>query len=183
MPRWLAVVLGLAVLLGGALAIVVTFSARDASRVSAVPGPGQAFPDLCAEHREPPDGFAYNSRPPTSGPHQPRLVQRDRRRLDDDQLLHALELGNVVLAYGGRRPPAALEAIQEEVAGSFDAELAAAGQAVILGRRDDVDGVVALAWTHRLEGSAPDDPALREFAEHWLGRGARATGVPCPASD
>jgi hypothetical protein len=182
MPRWLAVLVGLGVLVGGAIAIVLAFAARDASRVTAVPGPGQAFPDLCAAHEDPPTGFTYNSTPPTSGPHRPALVQRDRGRLGDDELLHALELGNVVLAYGADRPPHELARLQEQVAGPFDAELAAAGQAVILGRRDDVDGVVALAWTHRLKPTSAGDPALREFTEHWLGRGARAAGAPCPAS-
>lgn len=185
MPRWLAVLLGAAVLLGGAVAIVLVFTARDSSRVSSVPGPGEAFANLCAEHRDPPAGFAFNSTPPTSGPHRPALIQRDAGPLDDDELLHALELGNVVLAYGGRRPPRALERLQEEVAGAFNAELAAAGQAVVLARRDDVggaDAVVALAWSHRLTAGSPGDPALREFTEHWLGRGADATGAPCPAS-
>lgn len=185
MPRWLAVLIGIAVLAAGVVGIVLAFTARDASRVNAVPGPGTAFADQCAEHRDPPAGFAYNSTPPTSGPHRPALVQRDSATLGDDELLHALELGNVVLAYGARRPPRALQRLQEDVAGAFDAELAAAGQAVVLARRDDVGGaekVVALAWTHRLATRSPGDPALREFTEHWLGRGAPATGTLCPAT-
>jgi hypothetical protein len=182
MPRWLAALVGLAVVLGGVAAIILAVTARDAPRVSGVTGPGEVFADLCAEHRDPPADFRYNSRPPTSGPHRPRLVRRDGGRLSDDQLLHALELGNVVVAFEGRRPPRALERLREEVAGPFDAELAAAGQALVLGRRDDVDGITALAWTHRLEAASPDEPALQEFAEHWLGRGADATGAPCPGS-
>jgi hypothetical protein len=98
--------------------------------------------------------------------------------LGDDALLHALELGNVVLAYPGARPPAALRTIQEEIAGSFDAGLAAAGQAVILARRADAPAPVALAWARRERGGAD---ALRAFTEHWLGQGyAAARGDNCP---
>ena len=38
---------------------------------------------------------------PTSGPHREELVTRDRRRLSDDEILDALELGNVVILYDG----------------------------------------------------------------------------------
>ncbi|MDP9384415.1 MAG: DUF3105 domain-containing protein, partial [Actinomycetota bacterium] len=109
--------------------------------------------------------------PPTSGPHRPELVTRDRRVLSDDRLLHALELGNVVLLYPGEEPPAELIRLQEEVAGPFDAELAAAGQMVILARAPEAGGYEALAWRHRQRASGPGDAALRTFAEYWLGRG------------
>jgi hypothetical protein len=54
---------------------------------------------------------------------------------------------------------------------------------VVLGRRDDAGGVVALAWGHAQRAAAPDDPALREFADYWLGRGydaARSERCPPP---
>jgi hypothetical protein len=98
-------------------------------------------------------------------------VSRDGAELSDDELLSALRLGNVVLFYDGEKAPQALVALQEEVSGPFDPELAAAGQAVILARRPSVGGIVALAWRRRLNASGPDDPKLREFAEAWLGQG------------
>ncbi len=170
MSRLLAVVLGVVVVLGGIYALTAVFSARDDANVTRTEGPGRAEPDRGAEHGAPAT-LRRDGAPPTSGPHQPRLVTRDRRTLDDDRLLHALELGNVVLLYPGRTPPPALLRLQEQVAGPFDAELAAAGQTVILARAPDVGEVQALAWRHRQTASGPQDPALRAFAEYWLGRG------------
>ena len=61
--------------------------------------------------------------------------------------------------------------LQEDVAGPFDAELAAAGQAVILARRAGAGPATALAWRRILKTGDATDPELREFAEAWLGRG------------
>ena len=38
-------------------------------------------------------------------------------------------------------------------------------------RRSLARGDVALAWRRRLAARSPADPALRGFAEYWLGRG------------
>ena len=67
-------------------------------------------------------------------PDEPAGVTRDGRPLSDDQIRQALSLGNVVLRYRGPKPPAALRELQDELTGPFDAEIAAAGQAVILAR-------------------------------------------------
>lgn len=182
MPRWAGLLLGVAILAAGLAALVFGLSSRDSSRLAAVEGPGRAFADQCARHGGRPSGFRFNSTPPTSGPHEPRLLTGDRGRLSDDEVLHALELGNVVIAYDSADPPRGLRALQRDVAGPFDAELAAAGQAVVLEHRDDVDGVVALAWQHLLSARSADDPALREFVEYWLGRGAAGTGGNCLAA-
>jgi hypothetical protein len=159
-----------AVVLVGVYALAQLFVARDDAKVAgAERGPGTLEPDRGAAHRE---NAAPREPPlPTSGPHAPDLVTRDAQVLSPDQVLHALELGNVVLLYDGARPPAALRALQEELSGAFDAELAAAGQAVILAAGGD-GRTEALAWRRRLRASGPDDPALREFAEAWLGKGA-----------
>jgi hypothetical protein len=108
--------------------------------------------------------------PPASGPHSGALVTRDRRPISDDQLVSALALGDVVILYEGSPDPE-LVRLQREVAGPFDAEVAAAGQAVILARRAGAGAATALAWKRILRASDPAEPALREFAEFWLGRG------------
>lgn len=163
----MVIVAGVAVVLVGIVALVLAFSSRDDAQLSggAVAGPGELQPDRGNGHgeRAEPGGF------PTSGPHRPDLVTRDRRALTNDQLLHALELGNVVVLYEQLSP--ALARLQEEVAAPFDAELAAAGQAVILAPREGAGAATALAWRHVLRAADPADPALREFAEVWLGRG------------
>lgn len=156
-------------------ALVFGLAARDDAGVSA-PGrePGALQPDRGARHlaageHVPLEGLTD---PPTSGPHHPRLPARDRVRLDPNEILHALELGDVILFYDGPRPPAPLAALQEELTGPFDAELAAAGQAVILAPRAGSGAVTAAAWRRLLRADRADDPAVREFAEYWLGRGA-----------
>lgn len=172
MPRWALAVLMALLIAAVAIGLLLFTSTRDRSRVGVAEGPGEALEDQCAAHTTPPPGFRYSSQPPTSGPHEPRLPSADRRRLGDDELLHALELGNVVLAYSSERPPPQLLALQDAIAGDFDVELAAAGQAVLLARHPAAGDATALAWSRRLVSDDPADPALRAFTEYWLGRGA-----------
>jgi hypothetical protein len=110
--------------------------------------------------------------PPTSGAHHERLVTREGGALSPDEILHALELGDVILFYSARRPPPALRALQRQVSGPFDAEVAAAGQQVILAPRDGPSAVTAAAWRRLLRTDNPADPRLRDFAEAWIGRGS-----------
>ena len=112
----------------------------------------------------------YDSDPPTSGAHVPQAVLRDRAEISDDQLLQALEVGNVVLMYGTPQPPRGLAEIARAVGGRFTPALALSGQAVILARRPGIRGVIALAWTRMLRSLS--GPELRGFAQFWLGRGA-----------
>jgi Protein of unknown function (DUF3105) len=113
----------------------------------------------------------YDSDPPTSGPHVRVPVAAQGLTLSDNQILTALAAGDVVILYGTRRPPHALAAL----AGPFTPSLAAAGFAVVLGRRPGTSGVVALAWTRMLRGASPSDPRLRQFVQALLGH-ARAGG-------
>jgi hypothetical protein len=170
--RLLLVVLAVLVGCAALAALLLALTARDESQVAGAPaGPGELQPDRGAAH-----GTAARvpaGELPTSGAHRAELVTRDRRALTDDQIIHALELGNVVVLYDAPDPGSALEAVQEEVAGPFDAELAAAGQAVILARRESAGPATALAWRRMLRSDDSTDPRLREFAETWLGQGLR----------
>ena len=158
------VVAGIAIAVAGLIALALAFSARDDAGLSeADEGPGEVQ--------------EAGGKWPTSGEHARELVTHDRRELSDDQILTALEAGNVVILYEGRSPGAALTRLQEDVAGPFDAEVAAAGQAVILARRAGAGPATALAWRRVLEADDPNDPRLREFAEAWLGRGRADTGA------
>jgi hypothetical protein len=168
----LAISIGvIAVLSGGLLA------GRDNPGVSAGgAGPGTPYRDLGDLHlRRGELRPVYDSDPPTSGPHIPEAVLRDGAELSNDQLLQALEVGNVIFMYGTPQPPGGLEAIAQAVGGPFTPALAASGQAVILARRPGIRGVIALAWTHMLHTlSGPD---LRGFAQFWLSRGATSTST------
>jgi hypothetical protein len=142
----LIVVISLAVV----LAVILFLQSRDEGDVGSSGGPGEKVEARCPDK---PVGIANDSRP-----------------LSDDQIRQALSLGNVVLRYRGSKPPAALRGLQDELTGRYDAEIAAAGQAVILAGGGQT--VEALAWGRRLRARTPGDPQLRVFAEAWLGDGA-----------
>jgi Protein of unknown function (DUF3105) len=165
----LAVSIGVIALLSGGL-----LAGRDDPGVSAgQAGPGTAFRDQGDEHLRAGElRPVYNSEPPTSGPHIPTAITHDGAALSDDQLLQALEVGDVVLMYGSAHPPAGLSTIADASGSRFTPALAASGQAVILASRPGIQGVIALAWTHMLRVASPTDPALHAFAQFWLGRGA-----------
>lgn len=158
----------IAVLSGGLLA------GRDNPGISGPSdGIGEVFADLGHKHLRPGTLHPpYDSEPPTSGAHVPVAITRDDQDISDDQLLQALETGDVVFMYGSPRPPAGLQAAARSVAPSFTAALAAAGQAVILARRPGTQGVLGLAWTRLVHVAGPTDPLLTAFARATLGQGA-----------
>jgi Protein of unknown function (DUF3105) len=158
------------VAVGGLLAFL---QSRDESTITDEPTVGDQLPDQGAEHRRPPAGFRFASDPPTSGPHLPEPLRRGQP-LTRDQMLHALELGNVVILYGPDVDADPLRALRDEIAGPFDPVTAEVGAAIILSGREDLQGVVALAWRRLLRTPTADDPRLRDFADAWLGRGAGA---------
>lgn len=166
----LALSIGLIILLSG------FFAGRDQAGVSGTqPGPGQAFADLGHAALRPGEPRpAYDSDPPTSGAHITRAIPRAGAPLNVDQLLSALQAGDVVILYGGNRPPAGLDQFVRSVAPPFTPELAATGDAVILARRPGTTGVLALGWAHMLHVPEASDPSLRQFVGFWLGRGAPA---------
>jgi hypothetical protein len=165
----LAIAVGIIALLSGGLA-----GGRDDPGVSgATVGPGTAYRDLGDLRLAPGQPHPrYDSDPPTSGAHVPVNVLRDQAQISDDQLLQALQVGDVVLMYGGSRPPSGLAALARRSAPAFTPALAATGGAAILARRPGTAGVLALAWTHILRARDASDPALPGFIDFWLGRGA-----------
>ena len=181
MARWLewgaivlvalAIAVGVIALLSGGLA-----GGNDTPGITLHTGaqaPGTAYRDqgdrhLAAGAAHP----AYDSSPPTSGPHVPVAIRRNGAAITDDQLLQALSLGDVVLLYSTRQPPRGLQALADRVAPHFTPPLAAGGQAVILARRRGLSQITAVAWTRMLRSD--DAVALQAFAGHWLGHGAGA---------
>jgi hypothetical protein len=109
---------------------------------------------------------------PTSGTHKAVALGRDATDLTGDEWLHALEEGNVILAYGADEPGDALERVQEDLAGPFDPELAAAGQSVVLAHVDGLADYAAVAWGEKIDFQDPAAPEVREFVEARLGTGA-----------
>ncbi len=150
------------------------FTHHDQGAVSgATPSVGTALPDQGDRLLKPNElRPLYNSDPPTSGAHLPAPITRQPQAFSDDQILTALAAGNVLVLYGSAQPPSGLRALLRPLSATFTPALAAAGQAVILGRRPHLQGVVALAWTHILRQPQPDGATLTQFVDRWLGLGA-----------
>ena len=165
----LALSIGVIALLSGGL-----LAGRDQPGVSGNgSGPGVQYRDLGDARLTPGERRpAYDSQPPTSGPHLAAAVTLDGAELSDDQLLAAVAVGDVVIMYGTRSPPPGLRDLAVGIAAPFTPTLAAVGQAVILARRPGTRGLIGVAWTHLIDVSAPQDPLLRDFIRAYLGRGA-----------
>lgn len=176
MRRLLPVLLGVVVVIGGGILLLTVVHGRDAAGVDAQAGagPGVLEPNRGNATRAGAGVGRFSAPAPTSGTHAPRNPRREGR-VDDAELLQALALGDVALVYASARPPAELVALQGDVSGAFDPELAAAGQMVLLVRRAGTRGIQALSWRRRLQATGPRDPRLRAFAEAWLGQGVGRT--------
>jgi hypothetical protein len=165
----------------GAIALLSGyFAGNDTAGISGnATGPGTEYRDL-GDQILPAGRLApeYDSTPPTSGPHVSEPVQHDGAVLNNNQLLTALSLGNVVIAYGGPAPPAGLQSLANSIAGPFTPSLATDGLAVILAREPGVKGLIGLAWTLMVRVSSVNDPLLSEFARSWLGKGAHKRSLP-----
>jgi hypothetical protein len=165
----------------GAIALLSGYFAGNdqAGITGAASGPGTAFKDL-GDKLLPPGQLQppYDSTPPTSGAHVSEPIARDGTVLNDNQLLTALSRGDVVIAYGTRRPPRGLRPLANAIAGPFTPSLAADGLAVILARDPGVKGLVGLAWTHVTTTDSVADPLLAEFARFWLGKGPPTRSLP-----
>jgi hypothetical protein len=173
--EWVAIVVVSLAIAAGAIALLSGyFAGNDTPGVTgSSSGPGIAVKDMGDAHLKPGERPPrYDSNPPTSGPHVQVGVRKDRAVLSDNQLLEALELGDVVLVYGSPAPPAGLEGVARANAAPFTPNLASAGQAVVLARRPGTPGVVGLAWAHLIRVATPAAPPLRQFIGYWLGRGA-----------
>ena len=147
----LVVVLSLAAVIG----LVLVLQSRDDAQVGSAGGPGAKVAERCPAH--------------------PASVTRDRRRLSAAQIQTALAQGNIVILYPVRPLAELRQTLGRGGIEGHDqggAEVAAAGQQVILAESGASAGYEARAWGRRLAVETPQDPRLREFADAWLGRGA-----------
>lgn len=80
------------------------------------PLPGEAVPALSRDHVTDISGVAYNSNPPTSGPHFSAWAKTGAydEVLSDGYLLHSLEHGYVVLSYDCERPISNLDTLRQQ---------------------------------------------------------------------
>jgi hypothetical protein len=99
-------------------------------------------------------------------------VTADDSELNNNQLLEALEVGDVVIEYGSATPPPGLQKLARLIAPPFNPSLVATGDELILARRPGTIGLIGLAWAHMIRSDAAADPMLKVFASYWIGRGA-----------
>ncbi len=176
MRRAITAAIGALVVLGGIVALLAVLQSRDeadfgGSGGGEAQGPGQLEPDRGARHGASAPAISAEDLP-ASGEHAPAAAARDMTELTGDEWLHALELGNVIVAYGSEEPGDALLRLQEDLAGAYDPELAAAGQSVLLAYVEGLAEPTAVAWRRTLQFQDPAAPEVREFIEAWLGTGA-----------
>jgi len=176
MPKPLRLALAILVAVAAVVGLLLFVQSRDRSTISADErgdgsAPGRLLPDQGAEHRRAPADFKFATNPPASGPHLPVPI-RQEGAITRDQLLHALEAGNVVIIFGKRADEPRLRALQDDVSGPFDPDLATVGQAVIVTRQPQSRDIIALAWRRELRTRKADDPKLLQFADAWVGKGA-----------
>ncbi len=84
-----------------------------------------------------------------------------------------VKAGNVVLLFSDERLTRSLNDLAEQTGGAQTPALVSAGQAVIVMRQEGLRVPVrAVSASHQLDAGGAEDPALRAFVEHWLGRAA-----------
>ena len=134
---------------------------RALERIESIPSQGRT-------HLSPGESYAYGSRFPTSGPHDPTWTRSGvyDQPQPPTQLVHALEHGNIVIYYDqpGPKAIARFEAWADLYDGQWSGLVvtpeAGLGQAVVL-----------TAWTRRLELDSFDPAAAAAFIDAYRGRG------------
>lgn len=156
-------------LLGGVFSIIVISSlallaaayfAPEQDDVQIVPDMGNQHVDVNVS------SVAYNTHPPTSGPHPAELVEwgEHTTTIPDMRQLHNLEVGGVILHYncpdGCPDVVTALRAIMAE----------AGPEMLILHPYEDMDHTIAVtAWTRLLDLDEIDREAILDFINAYRG--------------
>ncbi len=130
--------------------------------------PGAFYPDQGRPHVPIGTPFAYNSNPPTSGPHfaQPAEWGVYREEIPDQVLIHNLEHGGIWISYRSGIATSTVERL-EAVAREF-------GRKVIMAPRSANDADIALAAWNRLDKFSADEfseERVRSFIKAWRNKG------------
>lgn len=166
--RWLLTIAGLAAALG----LIVFLATRPPPAALAAV---ETFADQGANHLDPSSPVpAYNSDPPTSGPHAPTAYACGvyREGVPDINQVHNLEHGVVVVQYDP-----SISADEREVLEDYARD---AGTHVLVAPRDGMETPIALtAWTKRLALATADRAAISVFYDTYAQFGPER-GVACP---
>ncbi len=141
--------------------------------------PGIHFPDLGQQHVEVGTSVAYNSNPPTSGPHYPYPAGWGiyKNPPADEFLVHNLEHGGVIISYNPEQINGRELAQLQEQARS----LSNFNPRVILTPRSNLDTAIALtAWNYLQKLDRYDSTAVKVFYATHIARGPECQEGLCP---
>lgn len=160
----------------GVLALLVGFIVFLVTRPPpAILAAVETFGDMGATHLDPSSPVpAYNSDPPTSGPHAPSAFPCGiyRQPVPDINQVHDLEHGVVVIQYDPTLPVE-----QRDVLEDYARD---AGSHVIVAPRESMDSPIVLtAWTKRLALDTANRDDIAVFYDTFAQFGPEA-GVACP---
>lgn len=162
---------GVVAVLGMAVGIALSVSGPPLPELEGV----ETFADLGTEHLAAGESApAYNSDPPTSGPHADRPAPCGiyREPVPDVNQLHSLEHGAVAIQYSPDLPNDQIESL-ESIGRSLGAE-------VIVAPRSGLSAPIALtAWTKRLLLQDVDTDVIRAFDADF-GNRSPEPGAICP---
>jgi len=160
---------------GGAIGFAIQRSQTNARALRALGV--QTFANQGQDHLQPGQAYtAYNSTPPTSGPHDPSPapcgISTDP--ISNTVQVHDLEHGVVMVQYRPGLDPSQVTALQT-LGRSYSSH-------VIMAPYPNLPTpVAASAWTKLMRLDRADVGKLRGFIERFRQHGPEA-GIPCPSS-
>lgn len=160
---------------GVLVALVLVGGIAWAARQSVQPAPDKAVAIQGQQHILPGQSHpAYNSDPPTSGWHydQPARAGFYEDPLPDEQLVHNLEHGHVIISYDCGKL-ADCEAVKAELRGIVDRFQR---WKIVAVARENADAAIALtAWGRIDKMDAYDEDRIVAFVRSWRDRGPEGT--------
>jgi hypothetical protein len=173
--RIIAWITAAVLLVGGAIgfAVVRSQAGARADRELGV----QTFASQGQEHLQPGQDYsAYNSTPPTSGPHSPSPAPCgiSSQPIPSTVQVHDLEHGVVMIQYRPGLDPAQVQAL-EGLGRSYSSHVIVAPYPGLPTQ------VAATAWTKLMALDRVDVGKLRRFADRYRQHGPEV-GIPCPSS-
>jgi len=173
--RIIAWVTAAVLLIGGAIGLVVQ---RNQANDRAIRALGvQTLANQGQEHLQPGQDYtAYNSTPPTSGPHDPSPAPCgiSSQPIANTVQVHDLEHGVVMVQYRPGLDSAQVTALQA-LGRSYSSHVIVAPYPSL------PTPVAATAWTKLMRLDRADVGKLRRFIDRFRQRGPEA-GIPCPSS-
>jgi hypothetical protein len=151
-----------------AIILVLGYGLYISSKNQQLNLPGQTFESQGQEHIDQgsTEHVAYNSNPPTSGPHWPQPANWGAypTQLPDEQLVHNLEHGGIWISY---KPGS----IDQETINKLN-DFAKRYTLIIVEPREQNETAITLAaWTHLQKLDQYDETAILRFIDAFYNKG------------